>query len=506
MTELMKIQEVSSTLGVTKKDVATLVAGGKLQAVKIGERILITRRSLAAFLHIDAGDFSGTSHVEKNPSEELSSPLTNNDKVNSDKEAVDTMVYKGSVSKLADGRYMVQVDMGKVDGKRKRYSKGFKEEADAEEHLRKKLNELNGANALPRSPVPSMPALSPNIEHTSLTFEQYVLRYLQNGGSGRASSLCLENYRRSLSIVTPYIGKIKMVALTKEDLTKAFSKISYGYADGTIQKSFTTTRMILQKAFDDGDIPTDPTRKWQRPKSRKPKKSKRAEFAVFSDEDLQTIYEKSRDFNIELYTQFVLLACTGMRPEEMRALEWSSFNPEEKTIDIHQAVVHVFDEVKEIGKQPKSHEEISVTKSEYSVRILTLSDLAVQALSDWKKILKKDKNRAKAKSLFIFPNKEGSFKTSGGCESVVKRFRKKYGLEYLGIHFYKFRHTMCTNLILANQPIPVIQRIMGDNTTDVIMKIYTHVTGEKALRAAQGFYDDMNAKNSQFASSQSPSP
>ena len=191
-----------------------------------------------------------------------------------------------------------------------------------------------------------------------------------------------------------------------------------------------------------------------------------------------------------------------MRPEELRALEWASFKPKNMTIDIHQAVVHVYDEVKEIGKAPKGHEEISVTKSEYSVRTLTLSNLAVKALLDWKKKLKADKNKAKANSPYIFPNREGSFKTSSGCENAVKRFRKRCGLTHLGIHFYKFRHTMCTNLILANQPIPVIQRIMGDNTTDVIMKIYTHVTGKKALIAAQGFYDDMNKTNVQLASGQ----
>ena len=70
----------------------------------------------------------------------------------------------------------------------------------------------------------------------------------------------------------------------------------------------------------------------------------------------------------------------------------------------------------------------------------------------------------------------------------------------MGVVFYKFRHTMCTRLILDGQPIPVIQRIMGDNTTDVIMKIYTHVNEEMALKATTGFYDNLNKKHADIAS------
>ena len=65
----------------------------------------------------------------------------------------------------------------------------------------------------------------------------------------------------------------------------------------------------------------------------------------------------------------------------------------------------------------------------------------------------------------------------------------------MGLTLYRFRHTMCTRLILAGQPIPVIQRIMGDNTIDVIMKIYTHVTEKQAMAACEGYYDNLNQRH-----------
>ena len=291
-----------------------------------------------------------------------------------------------------------------------------------------------------------------------------------------------------------------MTDITKEDLKAAFTEVSKKYADGVLGKSFTVTKMILKSAFDDGDIPSDPTRNLKKPKSRLPKKKKDDDLAAFSNEDLQVFFEKSIDYNFELYTIFTVLACTGMRPEELRALEWSSFDAEKKTIDVHQAVVNVFDKPQSFNKQPKCYEKVSTPKTEYGVRVLPLSNLAVQALLDWKKKLKADKNTSRAHSIYIFPNKNGDFKRRSGLESIVKRFRKKYHLENMKLHSYKFRHTMCTNLVLAGQPIPVIQRIMGDNTTDMILRVYAHVSNKNAIKAAAGFYADMNETNQLIAS------
>ena len=83
---------------------------------------------------------------------------------------------------------------------------------------------------------------------------------------------------------------------------------------------------------------------------------------------------------------------------------------------------------------------------------------------------------------------------------MLQRYRSRYELEDMGVTFYKFRHTMCTRLVIAGQPIPVIQRIMGDNTTDVVMKIYTHVNEQMALESAKGFYDDMNRRHTEMVS------
>jgi len=143
---------------------------------------------------------------------------------------------------------------------------------------------------------------------------------------------------------------------------------------------------------------------------------------------------------------------------------------------------------------------LATTKSSYGVRKLQLSDLAVQALLDWKVTKSKSRSKAIRESTFIFNDRNGSFKTETSCQCLIQRYRERYGIKDMGITFYKFRHTMCTRLVLAGQPIQVVQSLLGDNTADVIMKVYTHITQDMARQAAQSFYDDLNKKHAEIAS------
>ena len=60
---------------------------------------------------------------------------------------------------------------------------------------------------------------------------------------------------------------------------------------------------------------------------------------------------------------------------------------EAKNVFISNAVVTRFEEIENLRKRPKSYEAIGPTKSESGVRKVGLSDLAVQALKEWRKEL-----------------------------------------------------------------------------------------------------------------------
>ncbi len=80
----------------------------------------------------------------------------------------------------------------------------------------------------------------------------------------------------------------------------------------------------------------------------------------------------------------------------------------------------------------------------------------------------------------------------------VNRFRKKYGLEEIGITFYKFRHTMCTRLAVNKYPTSVAKLILGDSDEKVINDVYTHVKDMEAQDIARDFYESLDKMHASF--------
>lgn len=490
---LMSVPSAAKKLGVPKKAVLSMIDTGVLVGIAAAGDTYITTQSIESLAGQNLVVDSGQRTSGYPGPQEVSCPLTKDDVVVEQEKVGAGMNYKGSVSSLKDGRFMVQIDLGKTpDGKRKRESKSFKSQKEADAYLAKRLQELNGFQVGVSTPsVPIQPMVSPLPSHyTQLTFEEYAVKIL-NEGVGKATTRTIEGHRLGIRPMVELIGHKKMVDLTTQDLRKAFEVIRYKYLKSNVTRSFNITRLMIQTAFENGEIPTDIIGKMKCPTSKKPIETEK--FPTYSEEEIATLLKTSREYSLELYTMFALLECTGMRPGEMRGLEWSVFDAEKKTIRIKQAATVQFEKLESIRRQAKAKDIISVPKSAYSVRTLRLSDLAVKALLEWNKYLSKSRNKKRADSPYIFPNAKGNFKSETSCQSIIQRYRAEFHLE--GVTFYKFRHTMCTRLILAGQPISVIQRIMGDNTPDVIMKIYTHVNQEMAMKATEGFYAELNKRH-----------
>lgn len=512
-TMLVAIPEAAKVLGVSKKEVQDMVGAGILKGFTTGSQSYVTRASILALAGVTAAE-ENNSQIPENKHgylspEELSSVLTNDDNGQQDimkAGASDMTMFTGSISELKDGRFMVQINLGKkADGSRNRESKSFRSKMEAQDYLNHRLYELNGIMP-PQAVLPIQPVqISPSGEisgsdaifrsYTTLTFEEYALGVL-NEGVGVATSRTLEGYRMGLQPVAEIIGKMPMVAITRKDINKVFSILCPKYVKSNIDRSFKILKLIMEQAYDDGHIPTNPMKKMKCPKSTKPVELNDRN-AIYSAEDIAYLFRTSREYNIELYTMFVLLESTGMRPGEMRALEWSSFSPIEKTIKVKQAATFDFEDFSSLMKKPTARPIIATTKSAYGVRTLRLSDLAVEALLEWKAYKSKSRNRFTATSEYIFSNREGDFKSETACKSMLQRYRKRYDEDnQIGVKLYKFRHTMCTRLVMDNQPVPVIQRVLGDNTPEMILRVYSHVNSQMAMNSVGSFYDGLNEQHS----------
>lgn len=140
---------------------------------------------------------------------------------------------------------------------------------------------------------------------------------------------------------------------------------------------------------------------------------------------------------------------------------------------------------------PKSKEIIGPTKSKYGKRKLNLTDMAVNALLEWRKELDNMPCVMK-ESKFIFPSQNGGFRSESSMMNLIHRFEKKFNIENMDVELYRFRHTFCTNLLLSGLSIPVVQHLLGDNSPDVVLKVYVHVKGYEADEVSKTFYENFN--------------
>lgn len=479
---MVSVQDISKELRIPKKAVEELIDTGVLQAVETMGKKYVSAFNLAKML--------GESAVD---SGQLASgyPIENALYLSHNTESEDSSmnkIYTGGVYPLKDGEYIAQVNMGKTaDGKRLRPGKRFKAKEEAEHYLAQRLAELNGI-PIQQQPIFVSADTAQSATYTEKTFEQYS-RDILNRGIGKAKARTIEGYRSSLVPVLKYIGNMRMTDIEDRHLIKMYSELSLAYSQSSLKKAFVTVKMLFEEAFAKDEVPSNPFIRLECPDSQKPSK---AERLPYSDEEIKRILSAAKSYhNPILYTIFAVLECTGMRPGELRGLEWVDFDSKAKTIKVRQAVVTRYESIEDMKKRPRSYEAMGMTKSIYGIRTLPLSDMAASALLEWRKYLDTMPSAMK-NSKYIFPSKEGNFKSESSIKCLVQRFVKSAGLKDIGVMLYRFRHTMCTRLILDGQPISVIQLLMGDNTQDVIMKVYTHVTQQQALAATSGYYDKLN--------------
>ena len=280
--------------------------------------------------------------------------------------------------------------------------------------------------------------------------------------------------------------------VTDEIINTTYKALAERYCQDVLNTRWNTCKMIFAYAEDKEYIKKSPFRSFKKkPKSQKNNPEEDEKYKAFTDSEMERIISAAQN-DTTLYPVLTLLRSTGMRPGELRALMWKNFSSDDKTIKIVSAVTRKYEKVDDIAEKANSEEVISKTKTKYSNRTIYLSAEAIAALVDWRTYLDNCKNKKMKESKYIFPNKAGEFTKETALRSKLQRFKIKYNIQDTGLHQYKFRHSMCTKLILDNHPIPVIRRIMGDNTIDVIMGIYTHIHGDDVKKASEKFFEELN--------------
>lgn len=352
---------------------------------------------------------------------------------------------RGSVVKRGNS-YMAYYYTGeKINGKYVRKSKsGFKSKKEAERFLRSVIEDIEAGLKVQGSDV-----LMKNFLYEWLDMYSSISGLAENTYRG---------YRTNINNhIIPVIGDIKLNSLKPEDIDrllltmteKGLSVTSQRYVISVIIKSlnWAVKRRILRfNVIDYVDIP----------------KPEKFNPTVLNEEQLQVLLNYCS--SSPLLTPISLILLTGLRRGEALGLKWSD-------IDFENKVLHV----QRSATPAKGGYHFSPCKTEKSNRFLSLPDIAVSVLENWKMYqsefyLTIDNFNPDD---YVFYNYTCKILSCSAIRRYYKKALQDCNLPDIRIH--DLRHSYATLLLKKNIAPKVASKMLGHSDTRTTLDIYTHV-------------------------------
>lgn len=264
------------------------------------------------------------------------------------------------------------------------------------------------------------------------------------------------------------LANIQLKKITLPYCQKIISDYSKEFSISTLKKIKIYGSMIFAYAVKMNVIYSNPMKDVLLPKKQ--------EDITSSDEDLYYTKDELKQFlelvdnlnDIKLYAMFRVLAYTGMRKGELKALEWSDIDFIDNTININKTL--------SINSEHKI--TVQPPKSKSSIRKISIDEEAKLILKRWK-IKQKELffsigTRVKKNQLCFTNDITNDYLYLNFTNDKLKKICKKHKFKEIKIH--GFRHTHCSLLFESGFTIQEVQDRLGHSDLKTTMSIYAHVT------------------------------
>jgi|GEM_PF-1264456 len=394
-------------------------------------------------------------------------------------------------------------------GKRRRKIISGKSEEEVGEALRLILAAYTPTAAEQKNiaeTVPELGAVSTE-KAKDITFKEFLDNCLKNI-KGRPQSRTFFNYIGTAKHLEEGLGHILISQLTKDDCERfinGFTEKTYArgktvskYGHSMIHKIYIMLKMVLREAVDRELIRKNFVDSIKEPRSKKYEEPK---YKALSDDELKKIFEAVND-NPMIKTATIIMNYTGMRPGEVFALKIGDIDFANKTISVNRALSLERDvdiETKKyIGRRRAIIKEIKNErggKVENAKRTLKVSDNVLETIENYLRDILEliEKRKKHGMEDFIFSGVNGNLVILEYYQQVYERQLAKKGLDSKKLNLYRFRHTYCTRLAEMGTDPTIMMQMMGDNTIDIVMKVYRSVKKEDILAASSEYAAKMDA-------------
>jgi len=296
----------------------------------------------------------------------------------------------------------------------------------------------------------------------------YLERWLADAVRHSVRPKTYENYDLCVRRVVPLLGRVRLRALTPEQIQYALGKLlEAGLAPRTVRQVHMVLRRALKQAVLWRILASNPSDAVSAPRT------ERKEMRTLTEEQVQhllTVTRGMRDYGL-----WVFLVTTGLRLGEALALRWSDLDMYEGKATISRAVQRqrgaglVFVE-------PKS----ARSRRTVPVRPETLEILNAQRQSN-------DDDRRRAGQLWhekdlVFPNPIGGPRDTAYRSISFHVALERSGLPRMRLH--DLRHTAATHLLTKHVHPKVVQDLLGHSTIAITLDTYSHVLPPLATEAS----------------------
>jgi integrase len=393
---------------------------------------------------------------------------------------------EGSIYRAADGMWRVSIDLGWVEGKRKR--RYFRAQTHAEA-LRKLHAFQNGASVGVQ--------LAPEL----LTVGQYLDRWVTTRIPGTVSVRTEEIYARVIRLyVSRHLGKIRLNKLTPTDVNAMMIALEkQGLSPSTKRMARATLRRALRMAEQDGLITRNVAAIAEGPKM------DLREGRTLTPEQAQIFLNAVTGNRLE--AAYVLALALGLRRGEIIGLSWSDIELVDDTVVLtirRQLVrdrtgVHL-SELKTKGSRRTLHLSAPLVHVLESHRVNQDAEAAIRGprwRNDWN---------------LIFTSTHGTPLDPEWFGKTVSKITTSAGLGHWSMH--ELRHSCASLLIAMEVPLEVIAEQMGHASIRVTKDVYGHLLPGSKAKAAKAmeqmlfgdFVDVLTPRKNSLAASSAAVP
>jgi integrase len=347
---------------------------------------------------------------------------------------------RGQITPKGDNKWQLRVYIGTdADGKRKYSASVFQGTfTQARQALTRKVAELDAKTFV----APS-----------KLTVKEHCDSWLK--AKEIAVKTRLDYEHRLKKDVYPEIGQVKLKDLAPGRIRDLYTTLRdiRKLSPRTRIYTHTILSQALEQAVVDGLLAKNPCEHIELPKRTK------SEPLTLSAEQVSLFLEKTQT-DTHYWTLWLTLLTTGLRPQEVLALEWKHFDSAGRALTISQALNQV----------EKGHYVVGPVKTDSSNRTVSLPETTVRALKEYQK-------ETGAIAGFIWTGRKGGFREMSHVRRAWKKALKAAGLPAVKLH--GARHSHLSMLLDADVHPKVAQERAGHSNIGITMDTYSHVLKRK---------------------------